>query len=74
MSREKVSTEFDCRRIDVIVHQSANDKLAVVHSSSLFEVESYSGQRERVFGKVSNINQRFVNSVWQTSKCLYIHS
>ena len=75
MSREKVSTEFDCRRIHVIVHQSANDKLAVVHSSSLFETESYSGQRrERVSGKVSNINQRFVNSVWQTSKCLYIHS
>ena len=42
--REKVSTEFDCRRIHVIVHQSANDKLAVVHSSSLFEAESYSGQ------------------------------
>ena len=47
MSREKVSTEFDCRRTHVIVHQSANDKLAVVHSSSLFEAESYSGQRER---------------------------
>ena len=46
MSREKVSTEFDCRRIHVIVHQS-DDKLAVVHSSSLFEAESYSGQRER---------------------------
>ena len=59
MSREKVSTEFDCRRIHVIVHQSASDNLAVVHSSSLFGAESYSGQRER---KVSNINQRFVNS------------
>ena len=47
MSREKVSTEFDRRRIHVIVHQPANDKLAVVHSSSLFEAESYSGQRER---------------------------
>ena len=40
MSREKVSTEFDCRRIHVIVHQSSNDKLTVVHSSSLFEAES----------------------------------
>ena len=39
MSREKVSTEFDCRRIHVVVHQS-DDKLAVVHSSSLFEAES----------------------------------
>ena len=47
MSREKVSTEFDCRRIHVIVHQSASDKLAVVHSSSLSGAESYSGQRER---------------------------
>ena len=41
MSSEKVSTEFDCRRIHVIVHQSAT------HSSSLFGAESYSGQRER---------------------------
>ena len=47
MSREKVSTEFDCRRIHVIVHQSAGDKLAVVHSSSLFGAESHSGQRKR---------------------------
>ena len=47
MSREKVSTEFDCRRIHVIVHQSASDKLAFVHSSSLFGAQSYSGQRER---------------------------
>ena len=47
MSGEKVSTEFDCRRIHVIVHQSASDKLAVVHSSSLFGTKSYSGQRER---------------------------
>ena len=47
MSKEKVSTEFDCRRIHVIVHQSASDKLAIVHSSSLFGAESYSGQRER---------------------------
>ena len=29
MSRDKVSTEFDCRRISVIVHRSASDKLAV---------------------------------------------
>ena len=47
MSREKVSTEFDCRQIHVIVHQSASDKLAVVHLSSLFGAESYAGQRER---------------------------
>ena len=47
MSREYVSTEFDCRRISVIVHRSASDKLAVVHSSCLFGAESCSGQRER---------------------------
>ena len=47
MSREYVSTEFDCRRISVIVHRSASDKLAVVHSSCLFRAESYCGQRER---------------------------
>ena len=46
MSREYVSTEFDCRRISVIVHRSASDKLAVVHLSCLFGAESYSGQRE----------------------------
>ena len=60
----------------MIVHRSASDKLAVVHSSCLFGTESYSGQRER-------------KSVWQgfqykskicelvsgkLSKCLYIHS
>ena len=45
--REYVSTEFDCRRISVIVHRSASDKLAVVHSSCLSGAECYSGQRER---------------------------
>ena len=72
MSREYVSTEFDCRRISVIVHRSASDKLAVVHSSCLFGAESYCGQRER-------------KSAWQgfqTKNCelvsgklsIYIHS
>ena len=42
-----MSKELDCRRISVIVHRSASDKLAVVHASSLFGAESYSGQRER---------------------------
>ena len=32
--------------MSAIVHRSASDKLAVVHSSYLFEAESYSGQRE----------------------------
>ena len=35
MSREYESTEFDDRRISAIVHRSASDKLAVVHSSCL---------------------------------------
>ena len=42
-----MSTEFDCRRISEIVHRSASDTLAVVHSSCLFGAESYSDQRER---------------------------
>ena len=29
MSREYVSTKFDCRRISVIVHRSASDNIAV---------------------------------------------
>ena len=48
MSREYESTEFDDRRISAIVHRSASDKLAVVHSSCLSgAAESYSGQRKR---------------------------
>ena len=74
MSREYVSTEFDCRRISVNVHQSASDKLAVVHSSCLFGAESYSGQKERLSGKVSNINQRFVNSCLANSPSVYIYT
>ena len=62
MSREKVSTQFDGRRISVIVHRSAGDKLAVESFTllaclgpSLIPVK----ERERVSGKVSN--QRFVS-------------
>ena len=74
MSREEVSTELDCRRISVIVHRSASDKLAVVHSSCLFGAESYSGQRER-----KSVWQGFQSSICEfvsgkLSKCLYIHS
>ena len=49
VSREKDSTELDCRRTHVIVHQSASDKLAVVHSSSLFGAESYQGRIQDFF-------------------------
>ena len=79
MSREKVSTEFDSRRISVIVHRSASDKLAVVHSSCLFGAagaESYSGQRERKsvwqgFQYKSNICELGSGKL---SKCLCIHT
>ena len=33
--------------MSIIIHRSASDKLAVIHSSCLFEAESYSGQTER---------------------------
>ena len=74
MSREYVSTEFDCRRISVIVHRSASDKLAVFHSSCLFGADSYSGQRER-----KSVRQGFQSKICELvsgklSKCLCIQS
>ena len=77
MSREKVSTEFDCRRISVVVHRSVSDKLAVVHSSltrlsclglSLIPVK----ERERVSGKVSD--QKRVNLCVAISPSFYIYT
>ena len=47
MSREQVSTEFDCWRISVIVHLSASEKLAIDPLILLVGAESYSGQREK---------------------------
>ena len=67
MSRELVSTEFDGRRISVIVHRFASDKLVVesftrlaCFGPSLIPVK----ERERVSSKVQLkvSNQRFVNS------------
>ena len=54
MSREKVSTEFNCLRNSVIVHRSASEKLAV--DSLVWLVcglqESYSlKEREKVSDK-----------------------
>ena len=74
MSREYGSTEFDCRQISVIVHCSASDKLAMVHSSCSFVAESYSGQRER-----KSVWQGFQSKICKLisdklSKCLRIHS
>ena len=70
MSREYVSTEFDGRRISVIVHSSASDKLAVESFSRLAcfgpSLIRPAKERERVSGKVHAqlkvFNQRFVNS------------
>ena len=68
MSRESVSTEFDGRRISVIVHRSASDKLTVESftflaclGQSVIPVK----ERARVSGKVSN--QRFVTSCLENS-------
>ena len=67
MSRELVSTEFDGRRISVIVHRFASDKLVAesftrlaCFGPSLIPVK----ERERVSSKVQLkvSNQRFVNS------------
>ena len=75
MSREKVSTQFDGRRISVIVHRSASDKLAVESFTRLaclgpclIPVK----ERERVSGKVSN--QRFVNSCLANSLSVKIYT
>ena len=75
MSREKVSTQFDGRRISVIGHRSASDKLAVQSFTrlaclgpSLIPVK----ERERVSGKVST--QRFVNSCLANSLSVKIYT
>ena len=57
-----------------ILHQSASDKLAVVHSPCLFAAESFSSQRER-----KSVWQGFQSNIYELvsgklSKCLYIHS
>ena len=67
MSKNYVSIEFDFRRISVIVHRSASDKIAVDLLVFLFwGTESYSSrERERVPGKLFPIKDlRF--RIWQT--------
>ena len=79
MSREYVSTEFDGRRISIIVHRSVSDKLAVesftrlaCFGPSLIPVK----ERERVSGKVQLkvSNQRFVNSCLANSLSVKIYT
>ena len=79
MSREYVSTKFNCRRISVIFHRSASEKLAVASFArlacfgpSLILVK----ETERVSGKVQpNVsNQRFVNSCLANSLSVKIYT
>ena len=79
MSRKQVSTEFDGRRISVIVYRSASDKLAVesftrlaCFGPSLIPVK----ERERVSGKIQLkiYNERFVNSCLANSLRVKIYT
>ena len=82
MSREYVSTEFDGRRISIIVHRSVSDKLGVesftrlacsaCFGPSLVPVK----ERERVAVKVQLkvSNQRFVNSYLANSLSVKIYT
>ena len=72
--KKSAQIEFDCRRVSVIVHRSASDKLAAVHSSCLFGAESYSGQRER-----KSVWQGFQSNICELvsgklSTCIYIYT
>ena len=67
MDREYISTEFNCRRMSVIVHRSAGDRLAVdslvcigKFTCNCLWTESYSRKEFCVWQIVSN--QRFVNN------------
>ena len=50
MCREYVSTEFNCRRISVIVHRSASDKLAVDSLVLLVLLTEFYSPKERETG------------------------
>ena len=74
-----MSTEFDGRRISVIIYRSASDKVAVesfarlaCFGPSLITVK----ERERVSGKVQLkvSNQRFVNSCLANSLSFKIYT
>ena len=77
MSREDVSTEFNCRQISVIVHRSASDKLAVDSLVLLVCGPSLIPQRVRKSVWQIVFNQRFVNDKLvsgKLSKYLYVPS
>ena len=75
-----VNTEFDGRRIPVIIHRSASDKLAIAESftrlscfgPSLIPVTEREGVSGKVQPKVSN--QRFVNSCLANSLSVKIYT
>ena len=64
MSREYVSTEYNCRRISVIVHRSVSDKLAV-DSLVLHACLWTQSQREREV--VDHLPQIPGNSCWDVN-------
>ena len=70
MSREYVCTEFNCRGISVSDKLAVDPLVLLVLGLSLFPVK----ERERVSGKVSIINQRFVNSCLANSPSVYIYT
>ena len=82
MSREKVSTEFDGRRISVIVQRFASDELAVESFTRLACSASFEPvlipvrEKERESGKVQLkvSNQRFVNSCLTNSLSVKIYT
>ena len=78
MSRELVSTEFDCRRISVIVHRSAIDKLAVDWLVLLvWGWVFFRSKREKeclVKFPIKDLRTRVWPALQDPSKCLYIHS
>ena len=82
MSREYVSTEFNGRRISVIVHRFASDKLAVksftrLACSACFRpslVPVKKRERESIKVQLKVSNQRFVNSCLANSLSVKIYT
>ena len=77
VSREKVSTKFDCGRISVIVHRSASNKLAV--DLLVLLVWNWVLFLQREMTKSVCLANYFQSKICELvsgkfSKCLYIHS
>ena len=76
MSREYISTEFDGRRISVIVHRSASDKLAVESFTRLawFGPSLIPVKEREKKSQLKVSNQRFVNSCLANSLSVKIYT